>query len=227
MPPRKRWLIPSGAVSKKLEEKQRRRLAEERKQKEHQRAVRRRNFVTIGIAVLVGTIVVLAVVFQRQAEETTDVGVAEGQAGCTAVKEQEDQGADHIPVGSPHDPYLGPAPSSGPHYAAPDGPVEPGFYDTELPAEGVVHNLEHGQIVVYYRPDAPEEVIANIEDIVDQERFATVAIPFSGLQTEKNFVLAAWTVTQECDQVSQTVVDEFRRAYQGQSPEPLTPRFEG
>jgi hypothetical protein len=215
-------------VSKKLEEKQRRRLSEERKRDELRKAARRRNLITAGIAIVVAVVVVAAIVFQRQAEEDVDVGVAENQAGCTGVKEQEEQGNDHIEVGTPHAPYGAPAPTSGPHYAGADGPVDPGFYDSAIPPEGAVHNLEHGQIVIWYSPDAPEEVIQNIEAIVDQERFATVALPYADLQTDKNFVLTAWTVAQECDEVSQGVVDEFRRTYQGKAgPEKLTPVFEG
>lgn len=217
-------------MSKKLEEKQRRRLAEERRRDELKKAHRRRNLVTASIATLVAVGVVAAVVFQKQQEEkrTANVGVAEQEAGCSGVQEREEQGRDHIAVGTPHEPYEGDAPSSGPHYAPPDGPVQPGFYDEPLPPEGPIHNMEHGQIVIWYSPDAPQDVIDDLELATEQEEFATVAVPYSGLQTDKNFVLAAWTVTQACDQVSQAVLDEFRTSYQGVTgPEKLTPRFEG
>lgn len=217
-------------MSKKLEEKQRRRLAEERRRDELKKAHRRRNLVTAGIATLVAVGVVAAVIFQREQEEaaTANVGVSEAEADCGGVQEHEQQGQDHIPVGTPHEPYEGDAPSSGPHYASPDGPVQPGFYDEAIPPEGPVHNLEHGQIVIWYSPNAPQEVIDDIELVTEQEEFATVAVPYTGLQTDKNFVLAAWTVTQACDAVSQTVIEEFRRSFQGvKGPEPLTPRFEG
>lgn len=217
-------------MSKKLEEKQRRRLAEERRREELKKATRRRNLVTAAIATLVAVGVIAAVVFQREQEEAAleNVGVSESAAGCEGVQEHESQGADHIGVGAPHEPYEGDAPSSGPHYAAPDGPVQAGFYDEPIPPEGPVHNLEHGQIVIWYDPGAPEDVIADIELITEQEEQATVALPYAGLQTDKNFVLSAWTVTQACDEVSQVVVDEFRRAYQGVTgPEKFTPRFEG
>lgn len=217
-------------MSKKLEEKQRRRLAEERRREELKKAHRRRNLVTAGIATLVAVGVVAAVIFQREQEEAriANVGVSEREAGCSGVQEHESQGADHIPVGTAHEPYEGDAPSSGPHYAPPDGPVQPGFYDEPLPPEGPIHNLEHGQIVIWYSPDAPPDVISDIELATEQEEFHTVAVPYTGLQTDKNFVLTAWTVTQSCDEVSQAVFDEFRGAYQGVTgPEKLTPRFEG
>lgn len=223
-------LLPSAAVSKKLEEKQRRRLAEERKRDELRKAARRRTLVTTGIALLVAVGVVAAIVAQRRAEEGPGaaVGVSERQAGCTAIKEHDETGRDHIDPGAPHEPYGAPAPTSGPHYGPPNGPVDPGFYADPIPPEGPVHNLEHGQIVIWYSPDASEEVIADIEEVTDQERFATVALPYSGIQTDKNFVLTAWTVSQECDRVSQTVIDEFRRNYQGvMGPEKLTEPFDG
>ncbi|MDQ3963441.1 MAG: DUF3105 domain-containing protein [Actinomycetota bacterium] len=218
-------------MSKKLEEKQRRRLAEERRRDEIKKATRRRNLVTAAIATLVAVGVVAAVIFQREQEAarlSQDVGVAEREAGCTGVQEHENQGNEHIPVGSAHEPYAGPAPSSGPHYAAPDGPVPGGFYDEPIPPEGPVHNLEHGQIVIWYDPNAPEDVIGDIELVTEQEEFATVAAPYS-IQSEKNFVLAAWNTTQECDLVSQSVIDEFRSSFQGKAgPEgQLTRPFEG
>ncbi len=226
----RRALVPSPAVSKKLEEKQRRRIAEERRRDEQRKAQRRRNLVTAGIALVVAAGVVAAVVFQRQAEEAAAKlpSRSEAEAGCGPVEEHEEQGRDHIAVGSSHEPYAGPAPHSGPHYAQPDGPVRAGFYEEPIPPEGPVHNLEHGQIVFWYSPDAPEDVISDIEQAVAQEEFATVGVPNPNLNTDKNFVMAAWTVTQACDEVSQSVVDEFRRNYQGKmGPEPLTDPFSG
>lgn len=217
-------------MSKKLEEKQRRRLAEERRRDEQRKAQRRRNLVTAAIALVVAAGVVAAIVFQRQAQDAAAQlpDRSEAAAGCGPVEEHEEQGRDHIAVGSPHEPYDGPAPHSGPHYAAPDGPVRPGFYDDAIPPEGPVHNLEHGQIVFWYDPEAPDDVISDIQQAVEQEEFATVGAPYANLNTDKNFVMAAWGVTQACDQVSQTVVDEFRRAYQGtRGPEQFTERFRG
>ena len=54
-------------------------------------------------------------------------------------KEHLIQGADHIPMGTPHPEYNSNPPSSGWHYAE---PARQGFYDEELPDEQIVHNLE-------------------------------------------------------------------------------------
>ena len=220
-------------MSKKLEEKQRRRLAEERKHEERKKAHRRRNLITTAVALLVAGGVVAAIAAQKSAKEAElkNYGVAENQANCGDVEEQEIQAPDHIEVGSAHEPYLTNPPTSGPHYnSAGLGPVRPGFYEdpNEAPPEGVVHNLEHGFIVIYYNPEAPAEVIADIELAVEDVPLATVAAPFAGLEGDTNFVLTAWGTSQSCEQVSQAVIDEFRTAFQGiAGPEKIVPPYRG
>ena len=224
---------PEGRTSKKLEEKQRRRLAEERKKEAQRKEARKRTLVTTLIAVVVAAAVVALVISDRNAQRAAreNVGVAEEEAGCGPVEEHEEQSRDHIEVGAPHEPYSTNPPTSGPHYNAQGlGPVLTGFYEdaTEAPTEGVVHNLEHGQIVIWYNPDAPANVLEDIEFLYDQERTATVATPWPDIEDGKNLVLTAWTVSQACEEVSQEVVDSFRRAYQGiAGPEKLTAPFEG
>ncbi len=226
-------LIASAAVSKKLEEKQRRRLAEERKRDELKKARRRRSLVTTLVALLVAGGVVAAIFAQRGAQEAelANYGVPEGEANCGDVEERDEQGRDHIDVGAPHEPYTTTPPTSGSHYnSAGLGPVQAGFYDdpADAPPEGVLHNLEHGFIVFYYSPDAPAEVIADLELAVEDEAQASVATPFSGIEGDANFVMTAWNVAQSCEQVSQSTIDEFRRAYQGiAGPEKIVRPFEG
>lgn len=56
-------------------------------------------------------------------------------------------GAEHIPDGQQATDYNTDPPTSGQHYAQ---PAEAGFYEEAPPDEQLVHNLEHGHIVVYY-----------------------------------------------------------------------------
>lgn len=226
-------LVASAAVSKKLEEKQRRREAEERKKDALRKAQRKRNLVTTVVALLVLGGVIAAIVVQRQAETeaTTTYGVSEAEANCGEVEEQEIMSADHIDVGAAHEPYATNPPTSGPHYnEAGLGPVQAGFYEdaAEAPPEGVVHNLEHGMIVFYYNPDAPAEVIEDLKLAVDDERVASVATPWTDLEGDANFVMAAWGQSQACEQVSRSIVNDFRREFQGiAGPEKIAPPFSG
>ena len=220
-------------MSKKLEEKQRRREAEERKQEALKKAQRKRNLVTTVVALLVLGGVVAAIVFQRQAETEaiSSYGVSEEEANCGEVEEHDIMGADHIDVGAAHEPYTTNPPTSGPHYnEAGLGPVQADFYEdaSEAPPEGVVHNLEHGMIVFYYNPDAPPEVIEDLKLAVEDESVASVATTWTDLEGDANFVMTAWGQSQACEQVSRTVVNDFRREFQGiAGPEKIAPPFSG
>ena len=222
-------------MSKKLEQKQARREAEERRKKEAQAAARKRNLITLGLALVVTAAVVALVVADRQAADAP-TGVSASAADCSEVQDFEATSRDHIDQGAAHEPYNSTPPTNGPHFGT---PADTGFYSSALPVEQPIHNLEHGQIVIWYSPDAPQEVIDDIEAIVEKEPAATLATPFEGLE-EGNFALTAWTAgdpedeedfgdghLQTCEQVSQEVIDDFRTEFQGKSPEPITPRFNG
>ena len=60
----------------------------------------------------------------------------------------------HIEIDEQHEPYNSDPPTSGPHYAQ---PAQAGFYDEALPDEQLVHNLEHGYIVIWYNCTGLEE----------------------------------------------------------------------
>lgn len=68
----------------------------------------------------------------------------------------------HVDEGSPIT-YSSYPPSSGNHYPSPSAY---GFYDTQLPDGKVVHNLEHGGIVLYYRPDLAEDVKQTLRSLM-------------------------------------------------------------
>lgn len=212
-------------MSKKLEEKQRRRLADEKKRAEMKRAQRRRNLITIVIAIIVTVGVVWLILDESSSDgpggkpNTADYGVSQEEAGCGEVESPELQEAQHIEVGTEHDPYSSNPPTSGPHYAAPVAPIDTGFYTNEIEPEKVIHNLEHGMIVIWYRPDAPQKTIDAVEAAVDEQPAATVAVPWDQLDEGTDVAITAWGKLQSCAQVSKDVVDEFRAEFQGKGPE--------
>jgi len=226
-------------VSKKLEQKQARRLAEERKKQEVKREQRKKNLVTTLVALVVMGLVAALVISERK-EASGPVGVAADEANCGAKEDVEATDNQHIDPGTPHEPYNSNPPTNGPHWGVGDlAPVATGFYDTPQEPEAVIHNLEHGQIVLYFDPAAPQQVKDDLEAVVDKEPATTVATPIEGLE-DHNFYMTAWNklpdedkesfgtgYLQGCELVSEEVIDEFRTEHQGKSPEPITPPFQG
>jgi hypothetical protein len=216
-------LIACSAVSKKLEEKRLRREAEERKQQERRRSRRNRNLVTAAIAVVVAVLVGF-LIFSERSEEESFESVSAGQAGCTEIEEPEEMGANHVNEGTAVQ-YNTTPPTSGDHYGQ---TASGGFSATALQPENVVHNMEHGQIIVWYDPGAPGATVESIEAYVDGAGIGMVATPYDQVPDGKSFTLTAWGAMQSCDEVSEEVLDNFRSQYQGRGPEQVgIPTFDG
>lgn len=73
-----------------------------------------------------------------------------------------DQGYDHVPVGTQVQ-YRTSPPASGPHYPS---PVPAGVYPNGLPVGFWVHNLEHGYVVLLYRPPLPDALLMQFREMV-------------------------------------------------------------
>ncbi len=76
---------------------------------------------------------------------------------------QPDQGRTHLARGEPAR-YTFCPPASGSHYnASGAGPIQPRYYppDANVLPQGWVHNLEHGALVVLYRPDTASDTAAH------------------------------------------------------------------
>ncbi len=208
-------------TSKKLLEKQQRRAAEEQRRREQQRAARKRNLVSLVIAVVVLGVVVTLVLQNREGGGGSVPSTSAANAGCDPIETPEIEGQEHVDV-TPQ--YGTNPPTSGNHLAT---PAAPGFFDEPVDPGALVHNMEHGQIIFWYDPDAPQDVIDGLEAVVDQEFEASIAVPWDEIESPHNFVMTAWGASQGCRDVSQKVVDNFREEYQGRGPEPVgIPTFE-
>jgi hypothetical protein len=203
-------------TSRKLEEKKARREAEERRAAERKAAQRKRSLVTIGLALLVGALVVGLIYSERSGEEEI-ASVGADEAGCGDIVEHELLGRDHVDEGAPIE-YNTSPPTSGSHYA---NFADPAFYSAPVEPERLVHNLEHGQIVIWFSPDAPDQTIDSIENYVSGELPNVLASPYEGDFSEGSgdYVLTGWGASQVCSEFSIPVIEAFREQFQGKGPE--------
>ena len=124
------------------------------------------------------------------------------------------QGQDHIEVGATHAPYNSNPPTSGPHYVQ---PAAWGVYQTELPDEQLVHNLEHGGIWISYK-NIDDSTKAALEKIAHSQ---SKIIMTPRANDDAPIVLASWGRLQAFQTYDEKGILAFIEANKNQSPEPL------
>ncbi len=136
----------------------------------------------------------------------------------------------HIQLGVPHEPYNSDPPTSGPHA----GPVEAGFYDAAPPDENLVHNLEHGYVVIWYNCSALDEagceaLKTQIKAVMDRARPVVVttnakkliAVPRPTM--DARLALTSWGRIDKLSSFDDMRVMEFVTRLRNQAPEPGAP----
>lgn len=186
-----------------------RQRTQSRSRKEEQSWLSGRTLWVVG-AVLVAIILTPVVMGLVSGDDTPEV--LEG-----VVEEMPDEGRDHVADGTEVD-YDSEPPTSGPHYAS---PVAPNIFREVVPDEALVHNLEHGHIVIYYHPtQLSDESVAKITELhneYDGAWDAVLAVPRPDMDAE--LTLTAWTYKLELDEYDEELIDAFVDAYRGKGPE--------
>jgi hypothetical protein len=204
--------------------------------------------LVLALALLAYPLYLFVKDYQASQQSIGDVGVAVAGAGCAAVEEHAATGnQQHVAEGTKVT-YARTPPDSGEHYPTP-APFAKRFYTLEdRPAvETLVHNLEHGYTVVWYRDTLAKDQIDQLSSIAKtfknenfdpNEKF--IAAPWSeddgaGFPAGKNVVLARWIadpanpadtasqkgVRQACTTVSGPAIRDFMAKYPSTSaPEP-------
>ncbi len=119
-------------------------------------------------------------------------------------------GAGHVPVGT-FVSYSTTPPTSGPHWPS---PAECGIYDAAVADEHVVHNMEHGHVIISYNLPDPEEA-ASMRALADSlsalETWGIVR-PYSKID-QGTVAMTAWGVIDEVQGVDEDRIRTFYEAY--------------
>jgi len=182
-----------------------------------QRRARRRSFLAV-VAVVVAFIVVAAAVL------TLLVGKGGLEKEASAVKNYpypvqmfppDPGGRRHLALGESYDNYNSNPPTSGPHTSA---TATPGVHDEPVPKQMAVHNMEHGQIAVWYNCNAPQPLSPDacntlkqsltgvVSDAIDRGK-RVVMTPYSAM--EHTIALTAWQFLDAFDQFDRPRVRTF------------------
>jgi hypothetical protein len=173
-----------------------------------------------------GTVVFEATVDVTMAvpEESGPTEDVSGSVEVGMVETYPEQSRNHIEVGESHEPYSTDPPTSGPHYAQ---PAYAGFYDQVIEDETLVHNLEHGHVIIWYDCSQLSEADCDtlktqISDLIDRHNlYKLVGVPRDGMPTV--LALTSWEHLMRLNEFDETAIEDYIQNYQNVAPEPNAP----
>ena len=120
----------------------------------------------------------------------------------------------HITQGTAGSGYNSNPPTSGPHWA---GAAKNGIYDSAIPDEQAIHNLEHGHVWIAYRSDLGEEVKNNLKDIASGDDWKVILTPREA--NDSKIALVAWGRLLKMDEPDLDKIKDFIKTYRNRGPE--------
>lgn len=123
-------------------------------------------------------------------------------------------GKEHLELGDVHPPYNSNPPTSGWHTqtSAPWGVSEAPLAD-----ELQVHNLEHGGIVIQYKPGIDPTTLEKLTGLAKRYRSKVILAPRPSL--DRNIALTAWTYLDKFDEFNECRIIGFIAAHINEGPE--------
>lgn len=172
--------------------------------------------IAIGAILLLGLVILLLVLL---------FGGGNGDVTTSGVR-QVDAGGTHIADGAQGTGYTSVPATSGQHWNSADSPGPWGVYPTAQPQERLLHNLEHGGIVIWYQPALVSTAdLATLTQYVQQqvttERFKVILTPWSGANFNHPIAVTAWNWLLYLDTADLDKIDAFTDAHYGDAPEPF------
>ena len=175
------------------------------------RKIRRWGFITAASMIAI-------VVIGSFALQGVPAGLGGGGGASQAVAGVGTQvrimGGGHVPVGETVS-YSTTPPTSGPHWP-PGAQAECGIYDEELPDESIVHNLEHGNVVISYNLPDPQEAtrFREVANNLPGQGVWGVVRPYSKIEPGM-VVMTAWGIIEEVQGVDEERMRKFFETYAG------------
>jgi hypothetical protein len=180
--------------------------------------------LAIGGVLLAGVLVVVLVLLLGSGSNP-NAGVAQADDGATHITDGATCRENPTSCGVSQNPYSSLPATSGPHWGT---PTNWGVYATPANESQLIHNLEHGGIVIWYDPSLDAASVDTLVRYVETQtasgvsgRYKFILTPWGGADPLGSPVVAtAWRYTLELETADTGAIGEFARARYGRSPEP-------
>ncbi|CAA9510954.1 MAG: hypothetical protein AVDCRST_MAG17-1973 [uncultured Solirubrobacterales bacterium] len=143
----------------------------------------------------------------------TDLAQAAKASGCT-TRSFRSEGDDHVTSSVT---YKSSPAQSGNHDPI---PLEDGIYTDAPRTENAVHALEHGRILIEYKPSVSEETRGQLKALFDEDPYHMVILPNAKMPYEVAAV--AWTEVLGCQRANPQMFDAiraFKERHRDRAPE--------
>lgn len=125
-----------------------------------------------------------------------------------------DQGAQHVARGATHSAYNSNPPTSGPHWT---GVAGPGIKDEPVPDELVLHSMEHGAAVVWYREGLNQSDVDKITEAFNNSSGKKIMLARKDLDVP--VALTSWGYLLKLETIDETKIREFIETNNDRAPE--------
>jgi hypothetical protein len=179
-------------VASRKEQKEALRRQREERERQAQEQQRRKRLVGLGVAgVLASAAVVVLVLLllaggggdaagkvlpdggEAPPARVSDLERAASGAGCRLSSERA-RSRNHSRDPNAKIKYRTNPPTNGRHYEI---PTEDGAYEKPPPDSHLLHTLEHGRVIVWFKPSLPRSARADLKALFDEDSYQMVLLP--------------------------------------------------
>jgi len=121
----------------------------------------------------------------------------------------------HIKKGQSHEPYNSNPPTSGPHIG--NDVAGAGIKSKPVADELVVHSMEHGAVVLWYRSDLNQYDVDKLKKVFNESFGKKIMIPRENMDTV--IALTSWGYLLKLDVVDEEKIKEFIETNNDRAPE--------
>jgi len=125
-----------------------------------------------------------------------------------------DLGGEHVSKGASHSAYNSNPPTSGPHWV---GVAGAGIKNEPVPDELVLHSMEHGAAVVWYREGLDQGEIEKITEAFNSSSGKKIMLAHKDLDVP--VALTSWGYLLKLNVVDETKIKEFIETNNDRAPE--------
>ena len=125
-----------------------------------------------------------------------------------------DLGAQHVKEGELHEPYNSNPPTSGPHWV---GVAGPGIKTEPVPDELILHSMEHGAAVVWYREGLEQSEVNKIREAFNNASGKKIMLARKDLDVP--VALTSWGYLLKLESIDEVKIKEFIETNNDRAPE--------